>query len=280
MQEYINVVVAVNEEEFDLVTAAVSDYQFIGITEGLDELTLCFDRPENEEDFIGKLKDDIEQYASTASNFRYEVVQRKNWNEEWEKSLKPAYIGDSIVVVPEHLADSVDAELTIVVTPKMSFGTGHHQTTALVLGFLQEHVAPGQRWIDAGTGTGVLAIGAIKLGAGSVFAFDFDEWSVANTLENLSLNQVSSTQCIVLEADVFTVELPISDGIVANLHRHVILPNLDRFYTALESGGPLIVSGLLKYDVDEVVTEAQRVGFQFLETRIDGEWAAVCFKKP
>jgi ribosomal protein L11 methyltransferase len=141
---------------------------------------------------------------------------------------------------------------------------------------LQEYVQPHSSWIDAGCGTGVLGILAIKLGANDVYAFDNDEWSVENAKDNAVLND---TIMKVEQADIFTLELRPVHGIAANMYRNIILPNLKKFHDALiEAHGTLIVSGILAIDADEIIQSAIQYGFTHMKTLHESDWVAITFQ--
>ena len=117
-----------------------------------------------------------------------QVLDDRNWNAEWEASIEPVVVNDRIVIVPEWRTEEFSQPLRLVITPKMSFGTGHHATTRMMCRLMEQYVQPDSTWIDVGTGTGVLAILAALLGARDVFAFDNDEWSFVNSQENIERN--------------------------------------------------------------------------------------------
>jgi ribosomal protein L11 methylase PrmA len=260
-----------------------------------------------------------------------EIIVEENWNAEWEASIEPVWVPPvaaftdstnsmnaanaanvttgtgtaySVVITPSWKRDNVeqtvavetlagDRPLIVVINPQMSFGTGHHETTRMMSSLLAELVNAGSTWIDAGTGTGALAIIAAKQGAEHVFAFDNDEWSVANTKENLLLNDLlyddashnsaiasatTATTIRAMQADVHTVALPDAHGIAANLHRNLLLGNLDRFHAALrQHRGVLLVSGLLNFDEAEVVRAASDAGFAHIRTLRENDWCAIHF---
>jgi ribosomal protein L11 methyltransferase len=143
---------------------------------------------------------------------------------------------------------------------------------------LEKYVQQGQFWIDAGTGTGVLGILAVKLGAKSCYAFDNDIWSVENTLENIVLNEVEDKMEVV-QVEIDNVELPLADGIVANLFANLIIKSAPKFANSLPIGAPLLVSGILVYDKDDVISAAENAGFRFAEIIQEAEWVAIAFEK-
>jgi ribosomal protein L11 methyltransferase len=174
----------------------------------------------------------------------------------------------------------VNAEIKLIINPQMSFGSGHHETTKMMIRLLEETVQPNQRWVDAGTGTGILAIAALKLGASFVYAFDNDEWSAQNAAENCALNGVSlpSEAIVVEQQNLENIRLPKCSGIAANLHKNLLLSAMPQFTDALMEAGTLLVSGLLKYDETTVIEYVNKYNFIHIKTLYDGEWTAVKFQ--
>ncbi len=278
-QFFINVFIEIPEELFDLSYSVLNDQPIQGIEERTDSLLVSF----REEDWTTERAEQIErelvELIPQARIVKQERVEQQNWNASWEQSLEPIVISDRIVITPSWHAESQTHPICIIVDPKMSFGTGYHPTTRMTTRLLEEYVLPGSKWIDAGTGTGVLAIAAVKLGASSVFAFDNDEWSFENASENVERNAVQD--CIeVRQADVFTLELPEANGIAANMYRNVLIPVFPKLHAALRAiGDPLIISGILQYDEDELILAARDSGFKHIRTEREDEWLAIVFQK-
>lgn len=209
---YYQLHIGVREEDYDLAYGILSDYPILGVVEGYDQLTITFGPGSD----IADLQRNILAACASAdidvTNASTETVQEQNWNEAWEQMIEPVMVSDRIAIVPEWKKDEVASEIRIIVNPKMSFGTGHHATTRLMLRFLENNVRPGAFWIDVGTGTGVLAIAAIKLGAHSVDALDNDEWSLENAPENFRLNGVEP-HIALRQADIRQPYYPIATGL-------------------------------------------------------------------
>lgn len=276
--DYMNLHLGVPEERFDEAAGVLASLPLLGIEERFDELVISFTAADFLTIHPESLKNLLENRGIPAEILQIEPVVAQNWNAEFEQSLQPVVVSRRVVIAPSWAADAPAAEITLRIDPKMSFGTGYHPTTRMVCRFVEEYVRPGSRWIDAGAGTGVLAILAAKLGASAVFAFDNDDWSVDNCVENIALNGVKTTvRCE--RADVFTVPLPPSDGIAANLYRNLLIPVFPRFYEALhESCGTLLVSGVLVYDRDEICASAEAAGFRTVVVETEGEWIAAVFE--
>lgn len=266
---------SIPEEQYELAYAALMDLPFLGITEGLDELAICFYSKDYSSDLLRTIEQHFAELHVQAVFQKTEDVEEENWNEEWEQSIEPVHVTSRIVITPTWKQHTVEADIPVLIDPKMSFGTGHHQTTRLMAQFMEKLVQPQSTWVDAGTGTGVLAILAAKLGAARVHAFDNDHWSINNAKENVQLNSVQDNITLSRE-DIFTYQFPACNGIAANLHKNILIPVFPHFYQGLlYNRGDLLISGILKFDLDEVLQAAYAAGFEHGETQQDGDWAAV-----
>lgn len=202
-------------------------------------------------------------------------LEEKNWNEEWEKTIKPIHVTDRIVITPTwHSYGPSRDELVLTIDPKMSFGTGYHETTRLVLKLMEKSVREGTRLLDVGTGTGVLAIAGVKLGAASAVGVDNDEWSYDNALENVALNGVENRITILLgELEIVPEEK--FDIIVANIQRNVLEPLLPQLKGRLAAGGSLILSGLLMTDEEPMRLALHNNGYAIRTMTTENEWIAL-----
>lgn len=206
-----------------------------------------------------------------------ETIAPRNWNAEWEADFEPVIIGDFCTIRAHFHAIPVSTKYDIVITPKMSFGTGHHATTHLMVAQMEEIDFNNKSVFDFGTGTGVLAILAEKLGATQVVAIDNDEWSYENTKENIQLNNcknitVSMDDIEVLSGSSF-------DIILANINRHILLRYMNDMYAMLVSGGTLLMSGLLTDDEEMVCKSASEVGFEVKKVNARNNWITIlCLK--
>jgi ribosomal protein L11 methyltransferase len=240
-------------------------------------MTIIFNTSYYHDDFDRFILETAKNHDIECTILNKEIIQDQNWNKEWEDSLEPIIVNDTIAITPEWKKDEVHHPLTIIINPQMAFGTGYHPTTRMVCKELQEWVQPNSSWMDAGCGSGVLGILASKLGAKDIFAFDNDEWSVENAKDNSILNSIDNMH--VEQADIFTLDLSPVDGIAANMYRNIILPNMTKFHEALiESKGIMIVSGILAIDADEIVQSAVKHGFEHLKTLKEQDWVAITFR--
>jgi ribosomal protein L11 methyltransferase len=233
---------------------------------------------EDRMDYEG-LKDLMERYASlTPLHYSMQKVARENWNRQWEENYPPIVIDDEVLIkTPFHQIDE-NYPVVLTVVPKMSFGTGHHATTSQMIRFLSRFRPEGLRVLDAGTGTGILAIMAEKTGARQVTGFDNDPWCIENSEENFTLN--GCTRCRVVQASSVK-ELPGGewDLILANINKNVILSETAAYAAALQPGGQLWVSGFYTEDVPDIEKSAGSKGFRKLESSVRDTWACLIFEK-
>jgi len=287
-KEFIGFTYAIEEERFEDAVSAISllvDTPTIGITEGTDELVIWFTATPEQDTAVQtrhlhtQLEAAFAQFNIHAKYRLAQTAQEENWNASWEASIEPVRVSERIIITPSWKADSVEAPMKVIINPQMSFGTGHHETTRLMGALLEETVQPDDIWVDAGTGTGVLAIIALRCGASRVVAFDYDEWSVQNSLENLQLNKITSDKIEITNNNIYTYTFPQCHGIAANIHKNLLCDNFSVFYRALhQHSGTLLVSGLLRYDEAEVRQTAVQEGFRYHQTRQEGEWIALHFQ--
>lgn len=280
MTRYILVHLAIPEEQFELASAVISTYPIVGVEEHMDELVLCFEQNDWDEHYTESIVTELVALGVKATLLKVGTEEDQNWNAEWEKTIDPVVVNDRIVIVPEWRADEyAEVPLRLIITPKMSFGTGHHATTRMMCRLMETLVDVGSTWIDVGTGTGVLAILAARLGASHVHAFDNNEWSVLNSRENIERNGVED-RIRLEQAELQETALEPCDGLAANLYRHLVIPYAPAFVAAVRPGGVICVSGILKYDVDEVTAPFLAAGCTVIEALAESEWAAIAFRTP
>ena len=195
--------------------------------------------------------------AVTDLNFASDKIEKKNWNEEWEKNYQPIIVDDRCLIRASFHNIPGKFEYEIIITPKMSFGTGHHQTTYLMIKAQMGIDHKGKRVMDAGCGTAILSIMACKLGASSVEAFDIDEWSVINGKENIEVNNCSNIN--IQQGKISEVGLLGSfDIILANINKNVLLAEIRSYVSFLKPGGKLLLSGFYVHDIPDLLAEAAK----------------------
>jgi ribosomal protein L11 methyltransferase len=210
--------------------------------------------------------------------FTIEKITQKNWNAEWEKNFEPVRIGNLLQIRAPFHEKSEEVELEIVIMPKMSFGTGHHNTTQLMCAAMFDVQLVNKRVLDMGCGTGVLAILAEKLQATSILAVDIDEWSVQNTIENCASNDC--TKVVVRQGDIDVVATgEIFDAILANINKNILKKHMREYANKLTLGGNLFLSGFFVTDVEELTALAAQLDLQLMTTKSDAEWAMMLLQK-
>jgi len=221
----------------------------------------------------------IGKYATqTALTVATELMPRINWNEEWEKNYDPIMVGKEVYVRASFHPRRADFAHEIIINPKMSFGTGHHATTHLMLEFLLELQVAGKTVLDVGSGTGILAIMAHKLGAASVEAFDIDDWCVDNGDENFSLNGLMNLRMGLGTIREVSPHGPY-DLVLANINKNVLLDEMDLYARILSLEGMLLISGFYEHDTLDLMQKAQLLHLVTVRQQIRNNWAAVAFKK-
>lgn len=205
-----------------------------------------------------------------------ESVEDQNWNRTWEESIEPQEIGPFFIHPTWSRAAVPESRTPLAIDPKMAFGTGYHATTHLILQWLPEVAGEEvKRMLDAGTGTGILAIAALKLGAGRATGFDLDPWSVENAIENRVLNGVED-RFNVLEGDLSVVpEDQEYELIVANINRNVLLGMVSELTQRLKPNGVLLLSGLLDRDEEAMRGALADLDVVVREVRQRQEWIAM-----
>ena len=201
-------------------------------------------------------------------------IEQVNWNEEWEKNFDPIFVSDSCVVrAPFH--EVGDFEYDIIIEPKMSFGTGHHETTYMMIQHLLKMDLSGKSALDMGCGTGVLAIMAEKRGATAVDAIDIDNWCYVNSLENVERNGCKTIS--VFEGDATLLGKKRYDIIIANINRNILLNDMATYASCLNEGGTILLSGFYKEDIPIITEECERHALKFVENFEKNNWVAAKF---
>ncbi|MCB0696630.1 MAG: 50S ribosomal protein L11 methyltransferase [Chitinophagaceae bacterium] len=203
------------------------------------------------------------------------IIEQENWNAEWEKAFEPVKVGDFCTIRATFHEPDPSSRYDIIITPKMSFGTGHHATTQLMVRQMQQLDFNGKRVFDFGCGTGILAILAEKLGAGEVIAVDNDEWSYENAAENLEHNL--SKKVSVSQGSIEHAGNEQYDIILANINRHILIQYMKEMKVLLKKGGTILMSGLLSEDEPLIVSEASKAGFIFKSKIELNNWICLSF---
>jgi len=206
--------------------------------------------------------------------FSWDRIEKKNWNEEWEKGYEPIIVDNRCVIRAEFHQIDKEYPYSITITPKMSFGTGHHQTTYLMVKAQMDMDHKNKMVMDAGCGTAILSIMASKLGAKSVEAFDIDEWSVINGKENIEVNN-----CLNINIRQGMIsELTFEDNydiILANINKNILLQELPQYVSYLNPDGFILLSGFYEKDVPDLMTKAHLYHLKHVQSDVRENWASL-----
>lgn len=221
----------------------------------------------------------VEAFPFIDHQVTYTIVEAedKNWNEQWEKEgFKPVVIADRVLVTNQQDAAS-SYDYKIIIDPHQAFGTGGHQTTGMIIERLLHMDMDGLDVLDAGCGTGILSIFALMRGAKHVFAYDIDNWSVRNTLENVALNSVAPIDVVEGDASVLTEGLSY-DVVLANINRNILLADMPAFRSVMHKGSRLVLSGFYVEDIESLKAKAAELGLTFVNQTERENWASLMFE--
>jgi len=274
--ELLFTVIATEDYQQDMLINTLGEVGF----DTFEELDFGFKAYVPVDDFDeAKLIEAITPYREMFT-FSYEIalIPQKNWNEVWESNFEPINIQDKIFVRATFHQPKPEIEYEIVIDPKMAFGTGHHQTTSMMLELMLENEFSSKNVLDMGCGTGILAIMASKLGAAKVTAIDYDIVCYESTLENAQLNHIDNITAMCGSKEVIPDEQ--YDTILANINRNILLDQIPRYSEVLKAEGELYLSGFYEQpDLDIIMDEARKYGLKYIIHKNNSNWVAAKFVK-
>ena len=270
----VELTIPASEPRHEVLIARLEEFGFSGFQTEADQLKAYIPADEwsdGKSQFVASWL----QKQGVDGELSERVIEAKNWNEAWEQSVRPVRAGPFWIkpTWAEAPAEADPGDI-LAIDPKMSFGTGYHESTRLVLRLLPEHVDDGARVLDAGTGTGVLAIAAVRLGAQSVIAFDTDRWAEENATENVALNEVAG-RVDVRRGTIDVVPETGFDCILANIERDVLIDLLPACAEKINPGGSIILSGLLDTDRSAILEAAAEQNLHPVDEARENEWWCV-----
>jgi ribosomal protein L11 methyltransferase len=211
-------------------------------------------------------------------------AEDKDWNEQWEQEgFEPIVIGDNQIIIHDgrHLPEQSTAQIAIEIDAHLAFGTGTHETTQMVCATLLEESLNDKNILDAGCGTGILGIAALKLGAKSVTAYDIDEWSADNTRHNAVINQVDEHLKIHCgDASLLDTFEERFDYVLANINRNILLNDMERFRKVMKPQGTLIMSGFYTEDIPLLENKGKELGLNLIRQQENNHWACILMREP
>ena len=258
----------------DILIAGLADYGFESFSETEDGVQAYIQSPGFSENALRDLS--VLNNSAFKVTWTKQLITDQNWNSVWESNFTPIHIaGKCCIRAPFHPDPGV--EYDIIIQPKMSFGTGHHDTTALMIEKMLGIDMANRPVLDMGCGTGVLAILASMRGANPVTAIDTDDWAYLNTLENLEVNGINNVA--VYKGDASILEGKNFNVILANINRNVLLTDIKHYSRVLTPGGHLALSGFFESDIEALTLEANRHGLYLKEKMARNSWALAYFIK-
>ncbi|MBZ0181190.1 MAG: 50S ribosomal protein L11 methyltransferase [Melioribacteraceae bacterium] len=281
MKTYKEITVKTLPFNSEILTSVLWELELSGIRENDDSLTLYCEEENNIQ--LDDVKILLENLKAENLINHFEVseisFEDKNWNEEWESKIDVVEVSDKIVIKPTFRKyDSKPGQIILTIDPKMSFGTGEHQSTRLMLLLMEKYIKGNEKVLDVGSGTGVLAIGAVKLGSSNAIAIDNNEWCKLNGEENIVLNNVEDRVKILL-GEISDIEEDDYDLVLANINKNVLIDIVGDLYKKTAGEGLLIISGILIIDLPQILEVYQSTGFIHLDDIQQDDWTAVLFKK-
>jgi len=276
MSNYTKLSIYTTEEQGDIIAAYLADFPFDSF-DYKDGVFGAYAPKEEVELYHDNIVEVLE--GEGLLNYYFEDIEQQNWNAVWESNFEKVEVqGKVLIRAPFHEAQPDYNGLEIVIQPKMSFGTGHHATTRLMVEMLLGADLQGKRILDMGSGTGVLAIVASKLGAESVLAVEIDDMAEESVRENIALNNVVDNVASVC-GNASAIEGKSFDMVLANINRNVLLADMKAYSATLAKGGELIISGFLEEDIPLLTKKAKSLGYKLQESSNCDSWQALKFCK-
>ncbi len=270
--DYVELNIPVADGELgEIITAELSDFPFESFAQESGQLKAYIpqERLADCKELIDEL---LSSYSITGA--RYISIETKNWNAEWESNFSEVEVGDQILIRAPFHAPNPNFKHQVVIMPKMSFGTGHHATTHLMSEMITTLPIEGKSGLDMGSGTGVLAIIAIKYGALKMDAIDIDEWADENCRENIEQNGVADSVTPML-GDASLLEGRHYDFVLANINRNILLADMHRYVKTLSADGVLLMSGFFVEDIPTLRAKGEELGLSFVGHREMNGWAVM-----
>jgi ribosomal protein L11 methyltransferase len=277
--DYIEIktqVLPVSKESNEIIIAQLAERGFESFIEDDNGLSAYINAPAFSNEIIKKINE-LTLPENTKISYQIERIKGQNWNAQWESSFEPINVNDRCLVRASFHENMPQFEFEIIIDPKMAFGTGHHQTTYLMIEAILNAEFGNKVVLDMGCGTGVLAILAEMKGAKSIMAIDIDEWAYKNILENIQIN--GSSKIEPLCGDVQLIKDKKFDIVLANINLNILISDIKHYEQSLHPNGTLLISGILKPDIETIMKVAFEAGLIHTYTATRDEWVMISFRK-
>lgn len=264
---------------FDLLIAIMGDLDFESFSVENGSISGYIQKDKADDN---KLKEVFLSFPVENVTFRYTVkdLDDINWNEEWEKNYFAPQVfscGRCVIRAPFH-RPFPDAEIELLISPKMAFGTGNHQTTSLMIDYIMSVDMKGKSVLDMGCGTGILGLLAMKMGAESLVAVDIDKWAYENVKEHAEINGVNVKEVILGDASSIKGK-GMFDLVFANITRNILIEDMDKYVSEMNENSTLVLSGFYENDIPLLVSKAESIGLAHVNTSIKDNWALLELRK-
>jgi ribosomal protein L11 methyltransferase len=270
MSRFLKITIPCNPKIHEILIAELSQMSYDSFQEMDEELEAFV----TEELYDEKNLFSVLLKYGISHEIKVEKLKDINWNEKWEKNFDPVFVADKVQIRATFHEPQPNYDYDVIINPKMSFGTGHHETTQLIVAEQLNINHENKCILDVGTGTGVLAIMGYKLGARSITVTDIDDWCIENSMENFKLNQVEDFE--ILQGTIEKLTLPGSyDIIYANINKNVLLNELPVYSKILNKTGNLLLSGFYFDDIDDLKEKAAQSHLIYVHTKILNNWAMI-----
>ncbi len=280
MNDYVEVrmdVTPCDENHTDILAALLCEHNYESFVPDDKGLTAYVKKELFDSDIFRQIIADFPFPATV--DVKWDTVEGRDWNSEWEKNyFQPIVVDDMCVIHSSFHKDIPSLPYDIVIDPKMAFGTGHHQTTSLIIKRLLELPVEGKSVIDMGTGTGILAILAAMRGASRIDAVEIDEFAYVNAVDNVKINNHPEINVIHGDASALADIAP-ADIFIANINRNIITGDMNAYATALRDGGIMILSGFYDDDIPVIQDAAEKCGLTYIDRNMRDRWVSVMLKK-
>lgn len=260
-----------NTDFADIVVAKLNEIEFESYVETQDGVDAYIQESLFNQEKLNEVIEDLQSLFQ----FEYTIkeIKQENWNQQWEENFNPVEINKDCFI-RAHFHDKIDCKYEIIITPKMSFGTGHHETTFLMMNEMFHIDFNNKKVLDMGCGTGILAILSKMLGSSITQAIDIDEWSYENSVENATLN---NTEDINFSLGDVTAIKGTFDVVLANINRNIILEDISKYIDSLNDNSDLLLSGFLSEDVIIIRDKVESLGLSFVSHKNKNKWNLLHF---